>query len=167
MIQNSETLLKRLHDEGVEFVIIGGLCNLLHGATLMTQDIDVCCRFTPENLRRVEAAVRDLHPAHRQTPQRLPFTLDDRLAADLKNLYLRTDLGVIDCLGEVAGLGDYDAVLRASVPVAFSFGRCRMLSLNALIRSKEALAREQDLAALRQLRAIQERAGRDLKAGEN
>jgi hypothetical protein len=34
---------------------------------------------------------------------------------------------------------------------------CRMLSLDALIRSKEHLGREQDMAALRQLRAIRER----------
>jgi|KBSSwiStaDraftv2_1062776.scaffolds.fasta_scaffold1081149_1 hypothetical protein len=157
MLQEAETLLERLHAQSVEFVIIGGICNVLHGVTLVTQDVDVCCRFVPENLRRLEAAVRDLHPVHRQTPQRLPFELNEWLLRELKNIYLRTDLGVLDCLSEVAGLGGYDAVLQSSVPVALSFGQCRMLSLDALIRSKETLGREQDLAALRQLRAIKER----------
>lgn len=157
MIQEAEALLKRLQGQGVEFVIIGGICNVLHGVTLVTQDVDVCCRFTAENLRQIEAAVKDLHPVHRQTPEKLPFVLNDRLSRELKNIYLRTDLGVIDCLSEVAGIGGYDAVLRSSVPVALSFGHCRMLSLDALIRSKETLGRDQDLAALRQLRAIQER----------
>jgi hypothetical protein len=157
MIEEVETLLKRLHTQGVEFVIVGGICNVLHGVTLVTQDVDVCCRFSPENLHRLEAAVRELHPVHRQTPQKLPFVLNDRLLRELKNIYLRTDLGVIDCLGEVAGIGGFDAVLEASVPVTLSFGQCRMLSLDALIRSKETLGREQDLAALRQLRAIRER----------
>ena len=123
----------------------------------MTQDVDICCRFTPPNLRRLEIAVKDLHPVHRQTPHKLPFVLDDRLCRELKNIYLRTDLGVIDCLGEVAGIGGYDRVLQTSVPVELSFGPCRMLSLDALIHSKETLGREQDLAALRQLRAIKER----------
>lgn len=157
MFQEAETLLKRLHTHGVEFVIIGGICNVLHGVTLVTQDVDVCCRFVPENLHRLETAVTDLHPVHRQTPQKLPFALNDRLLRELKNIYLRTDLGVIDCLSEVAGIGGYDAALQASVPVALAFGQCRMLSLDALIRSKETLGREQDLAALRQLRAIKER----------
>ena len=157
MIQEAETLLQRLHEHGVEFVIIGGICNVLHGSTLVTQDLDVCCRLTPSNLRRLETSIKDLHPVHRQTPQKLPFVLDDRLCRELKNLYLPTDLGVIDCLGEVAGIGGYDQVLRSSVSVELSFGPCRMLSLEALIRSKEALGREQDLAALRQLRAIKER----------
>lgn len=67
MIQETETLLQRLHTREVEFVIIGGICNVLHGVTLVTQDVDVCCRFTPENLRRIEAALKDLHPLHRQT----------------------------------------------------------------------------------------------------
>lgn len=157
MIEEAESLLKRLHAQSVEFVIIGGICNVLHGVTLVTQDVDVCCRFSPENLRRLEAAVRGLNPVHRQTPQKLPFVLNEQLLRELKNIYLRTDLGVIDCLGEVAGIGGYAAVLEASVPVALSFGQCRMLSLDALIRSKETLGREQDLAALRQLRAIRER----------
>ena len=157
MIHEAESLLARLHDHGVEFVIIGGICNVLHGVTLVTQDVDVCCRFVPDNLERLENAVRSLHPVHRQTPQRIPFVLDERLARELKNLYLRTDIGVIDCLGEVAGIGGYEAVLQTSVPVNLSFGVCRMLSLDALIRSKETMGREHDLAALRQLRAIQER----------
>lgn len=157
MIQEAETLLQRLHGQDVEFVIIGGICNVLHGVTLVTQDVDVCCRFAPENLRRLEAAVKDLHPVHRQTPQKLPFVLDDRLSRELRNIYLRTDMGVIDCLSEVAGIGNFEAVLQASVPVELSFGHCRMLSLDALIRSKETMGREHDLAALRQLRAIQEK----------
>jgi hypothetical protein len=157
MIQDAEALLKVLHAHDVEFVIIGGICNVLHGASLVTQDVDVCCRFGPENLRRLEAAVSALHPVHRQTPQKLPFVLDDRFSRELKNIYLRTDLGVLDCLSEVAGVGAYEVVLQASVPVMLSFGECRMLSLDALIRSKETLGREQDVAALRQLRAIRER----------
>jgi hypothetical protein len=38
-------------------------------------------------------------------------------------------------------------------------GSCRILSIEALIRSKEALRREKDLPVLRELRAIRERRG--------
>lgn len=156
MIQEAEAILGRLHRQRVEFVIIGGICNVLHGVTLVTKDVDVCCRFSPQNLRQLEAAVQDLHPVHRMTPQKLPFALDERLCRELKNVYLRTDLGILDCLGEVAGLGGYDAVLQASVPVTLTCGECRMLSLDALILSKETLGRDQDKLAVRQLRAIKE-----------
>jgi len=159
MTQEIEALLARFVGAQVEFVIIGGICNVLHGVTLVTQDVDVCCRFTVENLRRVEAAVKDLNPIHRQTANRLPFELTNELAGRLKNLYLRTDLGVVDCLSEVAGIGGFEAVLRESIPVRLPFGECRMLSLDGLIRSKETLGREQDLMAVRRLRAIRERNG--------
>jgi hypothetical protein len=157
MIQEAEALLARFVAQNVEFVIIGGICNVLHGATLVTKDVDVCCRFTRENLKRIEAAVKELNPIHRQTPNQIPFELTDELAGRLKNLYLRTDAGVIDCLGEVAGLGDFDAVLQESILVRLPFGECRMLSIEALIRSKETLGRDQDKIAVRQLRAIKER----------
>lgn len=156
-MQEVEALLGRLAGQNVEFVVIGGICNVLHGATLVTKDVDVCCRFAPDNLRRLEAALKPLKPVHRQTPAKIPFELTEDLLVRLKNLYLKTELGVIDCLGEVAGIGDFDAVFRESVPVRFAFGECRMLSLDALIRSKEAVGREQDRIAVRQLRAIKER----------
>ena len=61
MPQNDKALLSRLKEQNVEFVIIGGVCGVLHGASLVTLDLDICCRFNRENLRRIEAAVKDLH----------------------------------------------------------------------------------------------------------
>jgi len=157
MPQNDPALLMRLNERNVEFVIIGGVCGVLHGVPLVTFDLHVCCPFSLENLRRIEAAVADLHPYHRLTPKRLPLELSDELAADLKNLYLQTDLGKLDCLSEVTGIGDYQSVWKSSVPYETSSGDFHMLSLEALIVAKEAAGRERDLAAVGLLRAIKER----------
>lgn len=112
MRQNDKALLSRLREQNVEFVIIGGVCGVLHGALLVTLDLDICCRFTCENLRRLEAAVRDLHPRHRLTANKLPFELTDELCGSLKKLYLNTDWGVLDCVSGVSGIGGYEQVLR-------------------------------------------------------
>jgi predicted nucleotidyltransferase len=157
MPQNDKALLTRLNEHGMEFVIIGGVCGVLHGVPLVTFDLDVCCPFTTENLRRLEAAVKDLHPCHRLTPDKLPLELSDELLARLKNLYLQTDLGKLDCLSEVTGIGDYQAVLQSAERHNTSHGEFHMLSLDALIIAKEAAGRERDLAAVRFLRAIKER----------
>src|SRR6266536_6329898 len=106
MEQNNKALLSRLTDNRVEFVIIGGYCAVLHGVSLVTFDLDVCCRFTPPNLKRIEAAVKDLHPYHRLAANKLPLELTDQLASRLKSLYLQTDLGKLDCLSEVSGIGN-------------------------------------------------------------
>jgi hypothetical protein len=157
MRQDNQTLLGRLKEHDAEFVIIGGVCGVLHGLSLVTFDLDLCCRFSADNLKRIEAAVKDLHPCHRLTADKLPFELTDELASRLRNLYLQTDLGLLDCLSEVAGVGDYEAVLRRSESLRVSSGEFRVLALDALIDSKEALGRERDLAAVKQLRAIKER----------
>src|SRR6185436_11327218 len=104
VVQNDKALLLRLKEQHVEFVIIGGVCGVLHGVSLVTLDLDICCRFTPENLRRIEMAVKDLHPRHRLAANKLALELTDELCSRLKNMYLQTDLGILDCLGEVSGI---------------------------------------------------------------
>jgi hypothetical protein len=158
MVQDDKALLQRLLHHKVEFVIIGGVCGIMHGVTLVTTDLDVCCRFTSANLYHIQAAVGDLHPYHRLASNKLPFELTDELCHRLKNLYLQTDLGKLDCLGEVAGVGNYDIVLQNSVPFKLSYGDFRVLNLDAAIASKEALGRPRDLEGAKQLRAIRERA---------
>lgn len=154
MPQNDKALLQRLVEQNVEFVLIGGVCGVMHGVALVTLDLDICCRFSRDNLRRIETAVRDLHPRHRLAADRLPLTITEELCDSLKNLYLATDWGVLDCLSEVSGLGGYDQVLRHSISLQMSFGQLRILSLDALIAAKEAAGREKDLYAVRLLRAL-------------
>lgn len=154
-----ENLLARLIEQRVEFVIIGGFAAVAHGVSRFTEDVDICCRFTPANLLRLQRAMADLHPVHRLTPQRLPLELTRQKCARLKNLYLETDFGVIDCLSEVLGVGDYDAVRKVSVIVKLPFGRCRILDLDALIKAKEAMDRPRDRETVLQLRAIKNRKG--------
>jgi len=157
MQQNDKELLSRLKQQNVEFVIIGGVCGVLHGASLVTLDLDICCPFNRENLRRVEAAVKDLHPRHRLTANKLPLHLTDHLCDTLKNLHLNTDLGILDCLSEVSGIGDYEEVLRQSVPHRLSYGEFKILNIDALIASKTAAGREKDLSAVKMFQAIKER----------
>jgi hypothetical protein len=127
--------------------------------SLPTQDIDVCCRFTPENLLRLQEAIVDLHPVHRMVPSRPPLHLTREACTGLRNLYLDTDWGQLDCLGEVLGVGDYEDVAAQSVSLELAGGLCRVLSIDALIRAKEAMGRQRDREAALQLRAIRERLG--------
>ena len=152
-----EALLKRLIDHRVEFVIVGGYAAMAHGATLVTQDVDVCCNFAAKNLLRLQKAIVDLHPVHRMTPKKLSLALTATNCRGLKNLYLNTDFGVLDCLSEVLGVGGFVAVRRTSVAIDLGFGKCRILSLDGLIKAKQAMDRPRDAQALSQLRAIKRR----------
>jgi hypothetical protein len=147
-------LVNRLIEHKADFVVIGGFAAVAHGCPLLTMDIDVCCDFSSRNLLRVQSAVADLHPVHRMTPQRLPLALTHRNCRRLKNLYLDTDWGQLDCLSEVKGIGAFGDVRAQSVEVELEAGLCRVLSLEALIRAKQAMGRPRDREALAYLRTI-------------
>jgi predicted nucleotidyltransferase len=157
MAQNDQALLMRLKDSGLEFVVIGGLCVVYHGVPVATFDLDICCPFGEENVWKIESAVKDLNPVHRLTANHLPLAETRSSFKDLKNIYLQTDLGKLDCLGEVAGLGNYGQVLQQSILHSMTFGEFRMLNLDALIAAKTAAGRQKDLDAVRLLQAVKER----------
>ena len=83
--------------------------------------------------------------------------LTDDLLSRPHDLYLQTDLGQLDCLSEVKGIGDFAEVRRQSIVVELPSGPCRILSLDALIRAKEAMGGPKDKLTILQLKAIQER----------
>jgi hypothetical protein len=149
-------LVKLLQDNQVQFVVVGGFATLAHGGSMVTEDMDVCCEFSAENLLQIQEAFAAIHPIHRMTPRRIPLQLDESNVKGLKNLYLSTDLGQIDLLGRITGLGDFSEVWENSVQVILNGMPCQVLSLDALIRAKEALGRPRDLQAVLQLKAIRE-----------
>lgn len=128
-MQNLSELTRRLVESKVEFFLIGGFAAVAHGATLVTHDVEICWRFSEANLKRFQHARGQLHPLHRSRPD-LPLDLTPEQCSSLKNLYLKTDLGVVDCLSEVRGIGDFDAVVVQSVEVALPFGPCRILGID-------------------------------------
>lgn len=152
-----ESLIERLVRNHVEFVVVGGFAGVVHGVSLLTQDIDICCRFTPENLLRLQDSVSDLHPIHRMTPKRVALNLTATNCGRLKNLYLDTDYGQLDCLSEVLAIGNYDDALSRSVALRLPFGSVRVLTLEALIAAKKAMDRPRDQEAVAQLEAIRRR----------
>jgi hypothetical protein len=162
-MSNLKILLGRLVEHDVEFVVVGAYASVMHGVTLGTRDVDVCCRFTAGNLLKLQAALDGLHPVHRLTPKRLPLQLTREGCRGLKNLYLETDLGVLDCLGEVLAVGNFAVVKKQSVIVETAFGKCRVLGLEALIKAKRAMNRPRDREAVVQLEAIRSRQRRSAK----
>jgi hypothetical protein len=102
-------------------------------------------------------ALRDLNPRHRLTSQRLSFLGNPDPDVDVRNLYLETELGTVDILSSILGVGDYDRVRAASIEIELLGHRCRVISMDDLIQAKETLGRDKDLLAAKELRAIREK----------
>ena len=136
---------------------------MAHGSPLMTMDIDISCDMSWHNIKKLQKAIADLNPVHRMTPRRLPLELTEDTSKGLRNLYLDTDMGQLDCLGKIKGLGSFDSVKALSVEIEIEAGICRVLTLDALIRSKEAMGRPHDKQTVMYLREIRERSGEGKK----
>jgi len=90
-------------------------------------------------------------------PARPALKLTPAFCRGLKNLYLETDFGPLDCLSSVLGVGGFAEAKRNSIEVELAAGPCRVLSLDAPIRSKKVQDRPRDREAVLQLEAIRER----------
>lgn len=146
--------VQTLTDAGVEFAIIGGWSAIMHGSAHLTNDLDLCYSRNPENLRRLALALAPYHPRPAGFPRELPFVWDDRTLHGGTVFTLDTDLGRIDLLAEVAGLGDWNEIRKVCVRLP-AFGReVWTLDLPSLIRSKRAAGRPKDLLVLPELESL-------------
>ena len=152
--------VQALCDGGVDFVVIGGVCATLHGSARVTYDLDICYSRAPANLRRLTEALARFHPRPREFPLGLPFLWDERTLGEGAIFTLQTDIGEIDILAEVAGLGDFEAVQAKSITVEAFDRTILTLDLAALIAAKRATGRAKDLAALAELEGLLEAGGR-------
>lgn len=151
-----EKALITIADAQVRFVIVGGLAVTIHGSAYVTFDLDFCYARDTENLARLASVLQPFSPRLRGAPAELPFRFDEETLKRGFNFTLSTELGDIDLLGEIPGLGDYPAVLAASQHVEL-FGRTfNVLTLDALIASKKAAGRPKDLQILPELEALRE-----------
>jgi hypothetical protein len=155
-MQNTAELMRLLSTHGVDFVVVGGYAVVAHGGTMVTQDVDVCCDFAAENLLRIQHALENFHPVHRMTPKRVPLHLTKENCQGLNNIYLDTDIGQIDCLGEILGIGDFQEVKKRSMVIDVEGHELRLLELDALIEAKKAMNRPRDQEAILQLEALRE-----------
>jgi hypothetical protein len=149
-------LLKRLNDHQVKYVLVGGMACVIHGSQVVTQDVDICAPLTMENLSRLLAALAGEHPRFRTTRDLRPLPDEPEELKGFKNLYLLTDLGQLDILSEIAGVGDHSQVERHTIQIDLEGTQCRVLDLDTLITAKKAMNSPKDRQAVMELEAIRE-----------
>jgi predicted nucleotidyltransferase len=151
-----EALVPLLAEAEVEFVLIGGLAAVVHGSAYVTYDLDVCYGRSADNVERLCRALAAVHPTLRGAPKDLPFRLDTATVSAGLNFTLETDLGALDLLGEVQPLGGYTELASQSDETELFGRRIKVLTLEALIRTKRAAGRRKDLLVIPELEALLE-----------
>lgn len=157
---DNERLLIALYSAGVEFIVVGGMAAIIHGAARLTFDLDVVYKRTRQNYERLVVALGEFDPYLRGAPLGLPFRWDVETIERGLNFTLVTKLGAIDVLGEIAG-GGYDQLLPfVESKEAFNI-KLPCLRLDKLIEVKRAAGRPKDFEAISELEGLLEE--RDLR----
>ncbi|MDO8519431.1 MAG: hypothetical protein Q7T11_04645 [Deltaproteobacteria bacterium] len=138
-------LLNALVREKTEMIIVGGLAGIMHGASYITNDLDICYRRSKENYQSIVKALRPFKPALRgPAGEGIPFLFDEKTLHNGLNFTLKTEAGDIDILGELTGIGTYENLLP-NVETMPLFGMSlQVISLDDLIRAKKNAGRTKD-----------------------
>jgi hypothetical protein len=109
-------LLQALHAQHVRMVVVGGVAATIHGSAHLTRDLDVLAEFSPENMGNLLKAIGPHRPrfamgAHASFPQ------DAGALVGYRNIYIQTDLGRLDVLGDAPPLPAYVVLAPRSVHV--------------------------------------------------
>jgi predicted nucleotidyltransferase len=140
-------ILRILSNHKVDFIVVGGVCAVLHGAPLATFDIDVVHSRDSDNIERLLSALEELKAYYRDSPGRHLHPQLSHLASPGHQLLL-TRFGPLDILGTIGSGLSYRDLTADTVAVRLDDMEVRMLTLESLIAAKRATGRDKDKAVL-------------------
>ena len=148
-----------LNEEGVDYVVVGGMAAVIHGSSLPTRDVDVVPSRDDANLDRLARALQRMNAMIRTSDDPVPEPLDAAfLAAVPFILNLVTDFGDVDLTftpsGDLQGFADWRAhavQLEIGSDVSVYVG-----SLDDVIASKRAANRPKDQRDLPYLESLRD-----------
>jgi hypothetical protein len=153
-----EGLLRQFVTHDVGFVLVGGLAMCVHGSAYITEDADVCYAQTLSSRTNLVTALTPLHPCL-SGPSHASWRLEEAILRAGPKLALTTDVGSLDLFSEIDGVGNYDDVLSASDKHSLFGLSVHVLSLDALLASKQAGRTTKDrlhLLELEELRKLRD-----------
>jgi hypothetical protein len=132
---------------GVDFIVVGGVSAVLHGAPLATFDLDIVHSRSARNLERLVFALGELEAYYRGRGEQHLRPQSSDFSSPGHHL-LMTRAGAVDVLGAIGTDSGYEELLPHSIDVNVEGLRVRVLGLEMLIRLKEETGHLKDKAVL-------------------
>lgn len=144
----TDDLIEGLSSAGVEFIVVDLTAAVMLGAPVVTHDLDIVHRRTPENVDRLLQWLLARGAYHRfdLANRRLPPARELLLGTGHVNL--QTDYGPLDVLCELAPGEGYEELLESTEVLEDAGIRVRVLGLARLIEVKTKANRPKDRAVL-------------------
>ena len=157
-MENLSLLLKRLLEHKINFILVGGYAAVLHGASQVTHDIDICAIIDESELNKLKEALKDLDPKHRMNPNFQPSLAEyPKLNQQLDNYYLRTKAGVLDIIKKVDPIGSFEELNKNAITVELFGFPCKVIALDDLIQAKKYMTRPKDKSVLLELLEVKKK----------
>lgn len=93
-------ILKVLSKHEVDFIVVGGVCAVLHGAPVATFDLDIVHSRSRENVTRLMSALEEIEAYYRERKDKHITPKQAHLVSQGHHL-LMTKLGPLDLLGTI------------------------------------------------------------------
>jgi hypothetical protein len=140
-------LIATLARHKVRYVLIGAIAARLHGFPRATADADITPATDAANLRQLAAALRELDARvfTEGVPEGLAFDCSAATLRRARLWNLVTDAGRLDLAFTPSGTEGFDDLARDAVTFEVYGTTILAASLPAIIRSKEAAGRPQDM----------------------
>lgn len=152
MTPSFREILEVLNQHQVEYIVVGGVAAVIHGAPTTTFDLDALVRVNEANAERLARALSELEARYREHRKTIRPTIDDLLSGG--HLLLMTRAGPLDVLGFIGEKQRYEDLLGDSSEIGMSMGSLRVLDLEALIAEKKRMGRTRDSAAVELLEEV-------------
>ncbi len=161
---HAEQVIEVLDRHGVQYLLVGGVAALLHGAHRPTLDFDLLPRSDEENLNRLAAALVELDAYLRvggltdDEARSLPTVIDGRSLRGMEISTWRTAAGDVDVLrhlrAEDGERVDFEDLSQRALGVEVIGIDVRVVGLRDLIESKRCAGRDKDHEALPELERL-------------
>jgi hypothetical protein len=152
----ADEILRILVEEGIDFVLIGGLAAQVHGSPSLTGDINICHSLDRENLDRLAKALERLVAIRRMLPLGIVAPLDARALRAGDVFTLTTRFGDLDLLAHPDPEMGFERLRLGSIPAEIFGIPVRVASLDDLMAMKRAAGRPKDRVELEILGALRE-----------
>jgi hypothetical protein len=148
-------MISALERNYVDYVLIGGLAQVLRGVDTISTGVDICPSFAKGNLERLNTAINELTTGGHSGP---PPAIDEQVLSAAAGVPVVTAAGELKLIAAPAGVPNgYVDLRRAATREDLGHGlRPLVASSGDLAAMAGALGREQDRERLAMLRRIVE-----------
>ena len=146
LIEDFKDMFRVFNEEGVKYVLVGGIAVNIHGYSRYTQDLDLFILADLENSKRVIKALIKFGAPMNNISEK-----DFCREGTIFQMGVKPDR--IDVLTEISGI-KFDEVYKNAEDIKLHDFSCKIISIEDLIKNKLASGRNRDLDDVENLEEI-------------